>query len=96
MEVEDFLNAMVLKIKFLRKQRKISQLELAHILGHNSPNYIAKIETRKHGVSYNISHLYAIARAFELEVSDLLPSYAEVQEYINNKTKDSTIDNKTK
>ncbi|HFZ5036856.1 TPA: transcriptional regulator, partial [Campylobacter jejuni] len=25
---------------------------LASILGHKSPNYIAKIETRKHGANY--------------------------------------------
>jgi transcriptional regulator with XRE-family HTH domain len=48
-------------------------LALAQILGHKSPNYIAKIETRKHDVSYNLSHLYKIAYEFGIEVTDLIP-----------------------
>ncbi|WP_245394686.1 hypothetical protein [Sulfurospirillum diekertiae] len=43
------------------------------MLGHKSPNYVAKIETRKHDVSYNLEHLYKIASEFGLEVIDLIP-----------------------
>jgi len=72
-KIEDFLTEIVENVKIERKKRNISQLKLANILGFQSPNYIAKIETRKHGVSYNISHLYQIATAFEIEVIDLIP-----------------------
>lgn len=54
-------------------KRKISQLKLANILDFASPNYVAKIETRKHGVSYNLVHLCKIAEAFDMEVVDFLP-----------------------
>lgn len=54
-------------------ERKISQLKLSEILDFNSPNYVSKIETRKHDVSYNLVHLCKIAEAFEMEVVDLLP-----------------------
>ncbi|EID0137730.1 TPA: helix-turn-helix domain-containing protein, partial [Campylobacter jejuni] len=47
-ELDIFFNKIVEKVKKERKKRKISQLMLASILGHKSPNYIAKIETRKH------------------------------------------------
>ena len=76
-EIEEFLTKIVENVKFERKKRNISQLKLANILGFQSPNYIAKIETRKHGVSYNISHLYKIAVAFEIEVVDLMPRISE-------------------
>ena len=68
-----FLNKVVEKVKEERIKRKISQLKLANILDFASPNYVAKIETRKHGVSYNLQHLCKIAVAFNMEVVDLLP-----------------------
>jgi transcriptional regulator with XRE-family HTH domain len=76
-KIEEFLTEIVEKVKLERKKRNVSQLKLANILGFQSPNYIAKIETRKHSVSYNISHLYQIAIAFELEVIDLIPKFSE-------------------
>ncbi|WP_151947452.1 helix-turn-helix domain-containing protein [Aliarcobacter butzleri] len=70
---EAFLDEVVKNVKKERMQRKISQLKLANILGFSSPNYIAKIETRKHGSSYNLTHLCKIAKAFNIEVIELLP-----------------------
>ena len=69
-----FLDKIVEKVKLERQKRKISQLKLAHILDFNSPNYIAKIETRKHDVSYNLVHLCKIAESFDMEVVDFIPS----------------------
>lgn len=70
---EAFLDEIVKNVKKERTQRKISQLKLANILGFSSPNYIAKIETRKHASSYNLTHLCKIAKAFDMEVIELLP-----------------------
>ena len=79
-EIEVFLTEIVDRVRIERKKRDISQLKLANMLGFQSPNYIAKIETRKHGVSYNISHIYKIAVAFDMEVIDLIPKikYQEI------------------
>lgn len=74
---ELFFDKIVENVKIERKKRKISQLKLAQILDFSSPNYVAKIETRKHGVCYNLEHLCKIAEAFDLEVVDLLP-YREI------------------
>ena len=68
-----FFDEIVKKVIDERKKRNISQLKLSNILGFTSPNYIAKIETRKHDVSYNITHLYKIAEAFDMEVVDFIP-----------------------
>ena len=70
---ELFLDEIVKNVKKERIQRRISQLKLANILDFSSPNYIAKIETRKHGSSYNLIHLCKIAKAFDIEVVELLP-----------------------
>lgn len=72
--VEKFMDQIVENVKNERTKRGISQLALAQILGHKSPNYIAKIETRKHNVGYNLTHLYKIAKEFDIEVKDLIPS----------------------
>ena len=71
--IERFMDQIVENVKNERIKRGISQLALAQILGHKSPNYVAKIETRKHDVSYNLEHLYKIASEFGLEVRDLIP-----------------------
>ncbi len=68
-----FQDKIVENVKIQRKKRDISQLRLAQILGFTSPNYVAKIETRKHNVSYNITHLCKIAEAFDMELVDFLP-----------------------
>lgn len=72
-ELDIFFDTIVENVKSARIERNISQLKLANILNFSSPNYIAKIETRKHDVSYNLSHLYKIAEAFEMEVIDFIP-----------------------
>lgn len=74
-DIEKLLNDIVEIVKIERKKRNISQLQLANILGFQSPNYIAKIETRKHNVSYNIIHLYKISKAFDIKITDLFPKH---------------------
>ncbi len=69
-----FLDKVVENVRIERKKRNISQLKLANILDFSSPNYVAKIETRKHNVSYNLIHLCKIAESFGMEVVDFIPS----------------------
>lgn len=76
-QTAEFLDEIVANVKRERLKRGVSQLGLAGILGHKSPNYIAKIETRKHGVSYNLHHLFIIAKEFDIDIKDLLPDMKE-------------------
>jgi len=69
-----FLTIIVNNVLKERKKRGISQLKIAEMLGFTSPNYVAKIETRKHKVSYNLLHLCKIAEAFGMEVADFIPT----------------------
>jgi len=73
-EPDKFLTIIVNNVLKERKKRGISQLKLSQILGFSSPNYIAKIETRKHNASYNLLHLCKIADAFGIELVELLPN----------------------
>lgn len=77
--IDEFFDEIVANVKKERVKRGISQLALAQILGHKSPNYIAKIETRKHGVCYNLHHLFIIATEFDMNIKDLLPDTKETK-----------------
>lgn len=72
-EVKEFYDALTKHIKLLRKERKISQLKLANILGHNSTSFIARIELRQKQANYNLAHLIIIAKEWGIEVGELLP-----------------------
>ncbi len=73
--MEKFYDDIVQNVKMLRKSRKISQLKLANILEFKSLNYIAKIETRRHDVTYNLGHLYKISKEFKIDINDLIPNH---------------------
>lgn len=72
-DVIAYYDALTEHIKHLRKERGISQLKMANILGHNSTSFIARIELRQNNANYNLSHLILLAKEWNLEVSDLLP-----------------------
>ena len=48
-QMAEFLDEIVANVKRERRKRGISQLGLAGILGHKSPNYIAKMKPASTG-----------------------------------------------
>lgn len=73
LELKIFFDTIVENVKVERKARKISQLALANILGHNSTAYVAKIELRKDGANYNLATLHKIAKEFNISIHQLIP-----------------------
>lgn len=73
-EVKAYYDALTEHIKVMRKERKISQLKLANILGHNSTSFIARIELRQNNANYNLAHLIILALEWELDIKKMLPS----------------------
>lgn len=59
-------------VQRLRKQRKMSQLDLATSMGHSSAAFVAKAEQLSYGKHFNLEHLYQIAHIFEIDVCELL------------------------
>jgi transcriptional regulator with XRE-family HTH domain len=72
-EVKAYYDSLTEHIKLLRKERKISQLKLANILGHNSTSFIARIELRQNQANYNLAHLVILAKEWGIGVEELLP-----------------------
>lgn len=73
-DVKAYYDALTEHIKHLRKQRNISQLKLANILGHNSTSFIARIELRQNNANYNLAHLVMLAKEWGIDIKELLPT----------------------
>jgi len=74
MNEDEFFNIITEIVKEERKKRKISQLSLALILGHQSPSYAARIELRQDNANYNLHHLLIIAEEFNMDIQQFIPS----------------------
>ncbi len=67
-EIEAFHKQIADNIKKIRKEKGITQLDLALTIGHKSMSTIGKIEAGLEEKHYNIEHLYKIAKALDVEV----------------------------
>jgi len=77
-DVKAFYDALSEHIKLLRKERGVSQLKLANILGHNSTSFIARIELRQNKANYNLAHLVILAKEWDMDIKELLPPTAKI------------------
>ena len=77
-EVKAYYDALAEHIKQLRKDRGISQLKLANMLGHNSTSFVARIELRQNKANYNLAHLIILAKEWGIGVQELLPLIEKV------------------
>lgn len=54
----------------LRKEKGISQLNLATTIGHTSSTFLGKAEILSEGKHFNLEHLYKIAIAFDVDINE--------------------------
>ncbi|PIF03899.1 MAG: transcriptional regulator [Arcobacter sp.] len=59
-----------LNVKRIRKEKKISQLDLAHKIGHKSVSIISCAEINHKNNHFNIEHLLKIAYVLEVDIKD--------------------------
>jgi transcriptional regulator with XRE-family HTH domain len=57
-------------IKRVRKEKGITQLDLALTIAHKSMSTIGKIEAGLENKHYNVEQLYKIAKALEVDVCE--------------------------
>lgn len=57
-------------IKKIRKEKGITQLDLALTIGHKSMSTIGKIEAGLENKHYNVEQLYKIAKALEVDICE--------------------------
>jgi transcriptional regulator with XRE-family HTH domain len=57
-------------VKKIRKEKGISQLELAHLIGHKSVSIVSCAEIYHKKQHFNIIHLIQIAKALNVDICD--------------------------
>ena len=69
-EVEKFHRVISDNIKKIRKEKNITQLDLALTIGHKSMSTIGKIEAGLEDKHYNVEQLYKIAKALNVNICE--------------------------
>ncbi len=72
-EIEKFYKKIGENVKKARKEKNISQMELALAIGHNSVGHIAKAELCKFNKHFNLEQLYKISKFLNISIQELLP-----------------------
>ena len=57
-------------IKRIRKDKNVSQTELAQTIGHKSVSTIGQIESKYKNKHYNIEQLYKISKALDVDICE--------------------------
>ena len=65
-------------VKKLRKSKKLSQLDLAHLIGHKSVTIISLAEIYHKKQHFNINHLVKIAEVLEVSILDFFDGVDEI------------------
>ncbi len=68
--VRAFHNKIMENIKRLRKEKNITQTELAQVIGHKSVSTIGQIESQYKNKHYNVEQLYKISIALETNICE--------------------------
>lgn len=69
-EVESFYKNVGANVKRLRKEKSVSQLELALVIGHKSAAFLANAENCARGQHLNLEHLFKISKALDIDMSE--------------------------
>lgn len=71
-EIRDFYKTISKNVKKHRTEKKMSQLELALTIGQKGNAFYNYAENNTNNKHFNLEHLYKIAKALEIDVSELL------------------------
>ena len=69
-ELKEFYLKIGQKIKQIRKLKNLTQMELAHKIGHSSVALVAKAEILSYDKHFNLEHLYRISKVLDIPMSD--------------------------
>lgn len=70
-EINEFYKTISFNVKKIRKEKKITQTDLALSIGHKSVSTIGKIEAGLENKHYNLEQLYKISKVLDINIKDL-------------------------
>jgi len=71
-EIEEFYTEISKKVKLLRENRKLTQLDLALDIGIKSVAFYSNCENNRYNKHFNLEHLYKIAKSLEINICELI------------------------
>lgn len=69
-KLEDFYILIGKNVKRIRKEKGLSQLELAIMIGQKSTSYYSNCENYKNKEHFNLEHLFLISNTLNIEISE--------------------------
>lgn len=69
-QIADFYRLIGQNVKRLRKEKKVSQLELGLAIGHTGVGTISVAEVYYNSKHFNLEHLYKIAAVLECDICE--------------------------
>ena len=70
-EIKNFYKTISNNVKKYRIEKKMSQLELALIIGQKGNAFYNYAENNTSNKHFNLEHLYKIAKALDIDICDL-------------------------
>ena len=70
-EILEFYKSISKKVRQMREDRNISQLEMALRIDIKSVAFYSNCENNKYGKHFNLEHLYKIAIVLDIELKDI-------------------------
>ncbi|GIT98814.1 helix-turn-helix domain-containing protein [Sulfurovum sp. TSL1] len=71
-ELDKFYKKIGKNVKKYREEKGVTQMELAHAIGHNSVGYISKAELYKYNKHFSLEQLYKISKVLNVNISQLI------------------------
>ena len=69
-EVQSFHRLIAKNVNYLRKEKDLTQLDLALSIGHKTMSTLEKIEAELENKHYNIEQLYKIAKVLDIDICE--------------------------
>jgi len=72
--INDFYKLVSANVVRIRKEKKISQLQLALAIGHGNATFLGKAELQAENKHFNLEHLYKIATVLDVKIEEFFKS----------------------
>lgn len=76
-KLDDFYKLIGNNVKRVRKEKNLSQLELAILIGQKSTSYYSNCENYKNKEHFNLEHLFLISNILKVDLNEFFKSEEE-------------------
>ena len=67
-EIEEFYAKISKKVRHIREEKTVTQLDLALDIGIKSVAFYSNCENNRYGKHFNLEHIYKIAKSLKIDI----------------------------